>query len=88
MHIRKWLNPKGTAFVEVISEYEDDNYDAGYQVKIADCNRIVTLEFDFYGNTVGEKNRKRKARLRKVNILIDVLSKLKEKLEIPCERVR
>jgi len=68
---RLFLNKgEGTAFLELT--YED-----GYGgVKIADCNRAVTLSID-------TSNKKEKENsLHKIDVLISELSKYKTKLEV------
>ncbi len=88
-YVRKFLNKKeGTAFVELRAnpafKAEWAEYDA--HVKIADCNRIVTLNFDVcltnYNHT-NVKDLKADARdkLEKAKILLNCFSSLVEDLE-------
>jgi hypothetical protein len=75
---RKFLNPKqGMAAIECSVEagpYLRDAVDG--HVTISDCNRQVQLDFSMY------KKEDAKAKLAKINVLIEELSKFKEQLEL------
>ena len=44
-YVRKFLNKKeGIAFLEITGKCKD-KYDDGFEVKIGDCNRYITLVF-------------------------------------------
>jgi len=76
MYIRKWLNPQGRAFIEVMTE------DSGSgDVTIADCDRKITLDFNFWGNTPKESKKRKQQKLKKLNIIIDILHQLKLEME-------
>jgi hypothetical protein len=74
---RKFLNPKqGMAAIECNVEagsYLRDAVDG--HVTISDCNRQVQLDFSMY------KKEDAKAKLAKINVIIEELSKFKEQLE-------
>ena len=77
--IRKFLNPISTGETSyVLAEAESSNngeYKWGvYLLTIADCRRRVQLEF-FLGT-----KRARKASLKKINLLIDVLTRFRAAL--------
>lgn len=62
MYIRKWLNKKGRAFLEV-----DMDSQGGY-ITFSDCNKYISLDF-WYGD------KKEKAeKLHKLDGIIDALS--------------
>jgi len=67
MYIRRWLNKKGRAFIEVdCGEYGD-----GGHVAIADCDRRVSLDFSVY------EKKDYKTKLAKLDILIESLQQFK-----------
>jgi hypothetical protein len=63
MYIRKWLNKKGRAFIEVDgAEYGDGGY-----VTIADCDRRIQLDFSVYDKSDFKK------KIDKLTLIIDSL---------------
>lgn len=80
-HSRKFLNEKqGMAAIEVVFERSSSSIDGDYvdcNVKISDCNRQVTLEL--YGNS----RKSIAASKKKLNLLIDELTKLRDVYENP-----
>ena len=73
---RKFLNKtEGTAFIEVSAKTIGKWVDA--DVTIADCSRMVSLDFSF--ETTSKKERKEK--LDKINLLIKELEAMKNFIE-------
>lgn len=73
---RKFLNSNkdgGLAAVECTVEKYGHSFGAWAEVKISDCNRTVTLDFSYETN-------KFEARLAKLDLLMEELSKVKEQL--------
>jgi hypothetical protein len=78
-YFRDFINPgKGTAFIEVKSSlFKHDGWGSSTissTVKIADCSRSIELEF--YADT----EERRDKRVRKVQMLIDQLERVKADL--------
>jgi len=77
---RSFLNPTSTGYASyILAEVESSDGGAyqwgNYLVTLADCRRVVQLEF-----FLGTKQARRIA-LRKINLLIDVLTRFREALE-------
>jgi len=77
---RLFLNPASTGYASyILAEVESSDGGAykwgNYLVTLADCRRVVQLEF-----FLGTKQARRMA-LRKINLLIDVLTRFREALE-------
>lgn len=77
---RVFLNPistQETSYVQAVAESSDNGeYKLGtYMLTIADCRRVIELEF-FLGTP-----RHRRQSLRKINLLIDILTSFKRELE-------
>jgi hypothetical protein len=77
--IRKFLNPTSTGhtahiLVEAESSRNGEYKWGHYMLTLADCRRRVQLEF-FLGN-----KQARKASLKKINLLIDVLTRFRDAL--------
>jgi hypothetical protein len=70
---RVWLNPNRSYDDGYIITSVDTEGD--FNLKIADCNRIVDL--NVYYSTKSEKKR----RIRKMNVLIDELTNLRDAME-------
>lgn len=76
---RAFLNPASTGYTSyVLAEVESSNDGAykwgNYLVTLADCKRVVQFEF-FLGT-----KRDRRIALRKINLLIDVLTRFRDAL--------
>lgn len=83
---RKWLNPKKSTNTGALdySVYSDTEDYGGYgcveaHLSIWDCNRKITIDFSMYYKEDGEKI------ARKINILIDSLTEIKEALGVAWE---
>jgi len=79
MRLRRWLVPNSDVDSYIVLEVTEDD-DTTYRwidLKIADCNRSVSLSFNF------SNERKRKAMLRKLDRITAVLDKLREVLNEP-----
>lgn len=77
---RLFLNPISTLFASYIMAVVEDSEGGGYKlgsnmVTIADCKNVV--EFEFFLGTP----RSRRQSLRKINLLIDILTAFKRALE-------
>jgi hypothetical protein len=77
---RAFLNPASTGYASyILAEVESSDggtYQWGnYLVTLADCRRVVQLEF-----FLGTKQARRMA-LRKINLLINVLTQFRDALE-------
>lgn len=74
---RAFLNPKSREGMAAISmrfqKVKETEYEGS--VVISDCNRQVSLDFDFWTPKM------RRERLAKLKILIDYFTELKEKIE-------
>lgn len=76
LNIRKWLNPAGSSHSGyIVARVSNDDGYRYASLKIADCSRIINLSID----TDGKKERR--ASVRKLNILIDTLVKLRNAVE-------
>ena len=76
---RLFLNPTSTGYTSfILAEVESSDGGAykwgNYLVTIADCKRVINLEF-----FLGTKQARRMA-LRKINLLIDVLTRFRDAL--------
>ena len=71
MYIRRWLNKEGRAYIEAELSDRGD----GASVSISDCNKIINLDFYAYNN------KELKARLSKIDILIETLQQVRNSLE-------
>ena len=76
---RSFLNPASTGYTSYIfAEVESSDGGAykwgNYLLTIADCKRVIKLEF-FLGTKQG-----RRIALRKINLLIDVLTRFRDAL--------
>lgn len=70
--VRKFLNgQKGMAVIQI-----EGNVDSGFALVLSDCYRAITLDFEYYGK--GNKNPRKKAALKKLNLLISELEKARE----------
>jgi hypothetical protein len=68
-YVRKFLNKKeGIAFLEITGKCKD-KYDDGFEVKIGDCARHITLDF------WAENQQDYMEKVDKVNLLINELEK-------------
>ena len=81
MRLRRWLVPGRNSDVDSyivleVTEDDDDNYH-WIDLKIADCNRSVSLSFNF------KNNRQRAKMLRKLDRFQFVLDQLRETLNEP-----
>ena len=73
---RKFLNSNkegGVAAIECIVEKYGHSYGAWAEVKISDCNRQISLDFSY-------ETDKFEARLAKIDLLVEELTKVKEQL--------
>lgn len=73
INTKKWLNPTTTSFVYASIE-EGFGYPYG-ELKIADCNRIVTLDLAM------STGKERKATLKKLDLLLGTIQQLRDKIE-------
>jgi hypothetical protein len=70
-YVRKFLNKKeGIAFLEITGKCKD-KYDDGFEVKIGDCSRHITL--DFWADNQQDYEEK----IAKANLLIHELIRVK-----------
>jgi hypothetical protein len=77
---RSFLNPTSTGYTSfILAEIESSDGGAykwgNYLITLADCKRVIKLEF-----FLGTKQARRIA-LRKINLLIDVLTRFRDALE-------
>jgi hypothetical protein len=74
---RKFLNPKqGMAAIECsVSTSTFSSSNIGATITISDCSRQAQLEFDVYSKADA------KAKLAKLNLIVEELRKFKEQLE-------
>ena len=94
-YIRKFLNKKeGTAFIEISSELSICERFHSYEgrLKLSDCNRIVTLDFDvnlteYQYTSIKEIKQEAKERLQKAKILKECIDQLVEDLEYVNENI-
>lgn len=73
---RKFLNSNkegGLAAIECTVEKYGHSYGAWAEVKLTDCNRHITLDFSY-------ETDKFEARLAKIDLLVEELTKVKEQL--------
>ena len=64
---RKWLNKKeGHAFIEV----ESYSSDAGFEVTLGDCNKVITLDFYVRNKASDKEDSSVKGRLYKLDLII------------------
>jgi hypothetical protein len=84
---RKFINPHGDGAAYLLGKIErrvhsgtNERYDYDAYLKIADCNRVIDLEFDVYGDLT-EATRSLAARVNKVNVLIDALTAFRDVLD-------
>jgi hypothetical protein len=73
---RKWLNPGrlgGTAFIATELEPRKGGW-CWSEIKIADCNRVVSLDFGF------DNDEEFKDRIAKLDLLINDMTEFKAKL--------
>jgi hypothetical protein len=76
---RAFLNPASTGYTSYIHAVVESSHDGEYQyggnlLYIADCTRVISLEF-FIGNA-----RARRLSLKKINLLIEVLTSFRDAL--------
>lgn len=79
-HRRSFLNPITTTHTSYIDALIESSQDGEYQIgsnviTLADCRRVVRIEF-FLGN-----KRERRRSLKKINLLIDILTAFRSALE-------
>jgi hypothetical protein len=77
---RSFLNPTTTSHTSYIDAIIESSQDGEYQIgsnvlTLADCRRVVRIEF-FLGN-----KRERRRSLKKINLLIDILTAFRSALE-------
>ncbi len=74
-YTRKFLNAKeGTAFVEAKISRSSDGSWVDASVKLADCHRMITLDFDHHDQ------KSHAAVVDKVTLLIEVLDRFRSSL--------
>ena len=77
---RSFLNPASTGYTSFILAEVESSHEGAYKwgnylLTLADCKRVIQLEF-FLGT-----KQARRAALRKINLLIDVLSRFRDALQ-------
>jgi len=77
---RLFLNPAATGYTSFILAEVESSQDGAYKLgnyllTLADCKRVIQLEF-----FLGTKQARRMA-LRKINLLIDVLTRFRDALQ-------
>jgi hypothetical protein len=75
---RKWLNDpvvSGTAFIHVTFEPSYNGKGCFATVKIADCSRNISLDFD------ADTKNMRRSRLKKLDVIIGELQHLRDLIE-------
>lgn len=77
---RSFLNPASTGYTSFILAEVESSHEGAYKwgnylLTLADCKRVIQLEF-FLGT-----KQARRIGLRKINLLIDVLSRFRDALQ-------
>jgi len=83
---RSFLNPISTTHTSYIDAVVESSQNGEYKVgsnvlTLADCHRVVRIEF-FLGN-----KRERRRSLKKINLLIDTLTRFRDALSTEAELI-
>lgn len=79
--VRKWLNKvthHSTGFIYTHIETSKDSQNVNASVKIADCDRVITIDFDCWDWRKAQYVKDFNNSLRKLDILIDTLIQFRE----------